>query len=707
MGATTCCDCEDPSTVGAEAISRAHHEPDCFGRDVNEEQVDLTTLAMTGAGAGEDASCASQSNALAFVIERPTRFSISVLIGAVEADGRFDDVVIHELDPKQDLALQIGSLAERYEQVVLGYSFTTPNGPEVLRQVQSIRQQLAQQNQQNVTLVAGGPHPSGAWQQTLQMGFDVAVVGEGERSLPELLHAIYGDGDLSQVRGIGTVRDGETVYTGRSPRVENLDDYPPFAPHYGMFSSMEITRGCPWACRFCQATFLFGNRMRHRSVDNIAHWVQVSAREELYEIRFITPDAFAYGSDGQHLRLDLLQQMLKAVNEIVGREHTYIGSFPSEVRPETVSREAVDLIRAHAVNDNIIIGAQSGSDRLLELSHRGHGVAEIYKAVQITRDAGLMANVDFIFGMPGESEQDREQTRRVIRDLAAMGARIHSHAFVPLAGTPWSDELPGQVDPETQSLLYALAGTHQQYGQWRKQQAQGQEIVAFRRQMPDGPDQELDVRKPMSGIPAADHDTPRVIGLTGSIGTGKSTVLKMLAELGADVVDADWLAHQVMAPDGRCYQAVADAFGSEILGEGGQIDRRRLGRIVFGDPEALRRLEQLVHPAVSQLTSELLQATEADVVAIEAIRLVESGMAQELCDVVWIVTSEQQQQVERVVAERGLSEAEVMQRIAAQPSAEMHSAMLSTLGVSYVVIDNSGSLEDTKAQVLEAWAHLM
>jgi len=175
--------------------------------------------------------------------------------------------------------------------------------------------------------------------------------------------------------------------------------------------------------------------------------------------------------------------MLEGVNRVVGREHTYLGSFPSEVRPESVSREGIEMLRDHVANDNIIIGAQSGSLRMLELSHRGHTVEDIYSAVQVTLEAGLIANVDFIFGMPGETGEDRHLTRTVVSDLAGMGARIHSHAFMPLAGTPWAAEKPGRVDRQTRDLLYSLAGSHQQYGQWQLQQDVARAVAGFRETM--------------------------------------------------------------------------------------------------------------------------------------------------------------------------------------------------------------------------------
>jgi len=425
------------------------------------------------------------NNALAFVLEKYNKGSISVLIGTIETDGRFDDLEIHLLKPRLNLSEQVEALAVSHEKVVVGFSFTTPNVLEVFDAVQLMRNHLESQRLGNVVLVAGGPHPSGDWRQTLKMGFDIVVIGEGERSFPELLASLYNGTDFRHIRGLACKRGSETLFTGRSERVENLDDYPPFAERFGLFSPIEITRGCPWACKFCQATFLLGGRMRHRSIENIVKWVEISSQRDLWDIRFVTPDALAYGSDGKNPRPDILAEMLKAVNAVVGKEHTYLGSFPSEVRPDSVSKEAVELIRQYAANDNIIIGAQSGSQKMLDISHRGHTVEDIYQAVQITLEAGLIANVDFIFGMPGETKKDRELTIKVIEDLTTMGARVHSHTFMPLAGTPWANTPAGRVDKKTRKLLNSLAGKGQQYGQWRKQQEAARAIIRFRKAMLD------------------------------------------------------------------------------------------------------------------------------------------------------------------------------------------------------------------------------
>jgi dephospho-CoA kinase len=191
----------------------------------------------------------------------------------------------------------------------------------------------------------------------------------------------------------------------------------------------------------------------------------------------------------------------------------------------------------------------------------------------------------------------------------------------------------------------------------------------------------------------------RLIGLTGNIGTGKSTVAAMLAELGAEVIDADRVAHEVMQAGTLAHRRIVEAFGLEVLDPDGEIDRARLGAIVFADPAALMRLEAIVHPATLEAISRRVAATSADVVVVEAIKLIESGIA-DGCDSVWVTTCRPEQQVHRIVGGRGLSRAQAEQRVRAQPPQEEKIARAD------VVIDTAGSLSRTRAQVQAAWERL-
>jgi dephospho-CoA kinase len=192
-----------------------------------------------------------------------------------------------------------------------------------------------------------------------------------------------------------------------------------------------------------------------------------------------------------------------------------------------------------------------------------------------------------------------------------------------------------------------------------------------------------------------------VIGLTGNIGVGKSTVMALLAELGAAGIDADKVAHQVMEPGQPAYDQIVARFGPQLAAANGPIDRLRLGQIVFSDPAALADLEAIVHPAVFQVIQRRVAEADAPVVVIEAIKLLEAGLSRQLCQQVWVVTAPRPQQIQRLLQSRGLSEAEAILRIDAQPS------QAAKIAQADVVIDNSGSLAEVWAQVEQAWQRLV
>ena len=192
---------------------------------------------------------------------------------------------------------------------------------------------------------------------------------------------------------------------------------------------------------------------------------------------------------------------------------------------------------------------------------------------------------------------------------------------------------------------------------------------------------------------------PVLIGLTGNIATGKSVVARMLAELGADVIDADRVAHEVMAPGGPAYDTVVNAFGREILASNGVIDREKLGEIVFRDADALRRLEAAVHPATIAAVTQRISEAREPVVVVEAIKLIEAGMHQGY-DELWVVTAPRSLQIERLVGTRGMTEEAASLRVDSQPPQEEKAA------VADRVITNDGALDVLRERVEEAWSEI-
>ena len=186
------------------------------------------------------------------------------------------------------------------------------------------------------------------------------------------------------------------------------------------------------------------------------------------------------------------------------------------------------------------------------------------------------------------------------------------------------------------------------------------------------------------------------IGLTGGIGSGKSTVAAQLAARGALVVDADRIAREVVEPGTPGLAAVADAFGPGVLTADGALDRAALAAIVFSDPEARARLDGIVHPLVRARAQELLAQAPADAVVVQDVPLlVETGQAGQY-DLVLVVEADLETRVARL-AVRGLGEDDARARIAAQATDEQRRA------VADVVLDNSGAPEALAAQVEEFW----
>jgi dephospho-CoA kinase len=187
-----------------------------------------------------------------------------------------------------------------------------------------------------------------------------------------------------------------------------------------------------------------------------------------------------------------------------------------------------------------------------------------------------------------------------------------------------------------------------------------------------------------------------IIGLTGNIATGKSVVRKMLEHLGAYGIDADALAHRAIALGSPGYRPVVETFGKWILTADGHIDRARLARIVFSDPEALVQLENIVHPLVAQAVDLLVRRSKHAVIVIEAIKLLESSLRSR-CNTIWVATASYDIQLARLTQKRGLPEASARQRIAAQPPQE------EKIAAADVVIRNDRSFDDTWQQVVAAW----
>jgi B12-binding domain/radical SAM domain protein len=413
--------------------------------------------------------------------DRPTgRPALVAIAGAVEGSALADRV---------DLALARGPAAitaaardgaRTGHPVVVAWSFYSSEARAVATDLAAVRG--AQPH--GLVHIAGGVHASAEPEATLALGFDLVARGEGEETLVGVLAELLAARDPREVPGLAWRSAQGLASSGRAGAVD-LESHPAFSRRLGKALALEITRGCIWSCRFCQTPFLHRARFRHRSVEAAREFARFACHLGHRDLRFLTPSALSYGAQAGEVRLEAVEALLAGVRGEMGpSRRIFFGTFPSELRPEHVSRESLAVIRRWADNREVLIGAQSGSERLLAAMARGHTVGDVVRAVELCREAELSPSVDFIVGLPGEGEDDLEATRRLMARLAGDGARVHAHAFLPLPGTPWRREAPGRVDAATRRLLERLASRGRAYGQWRRQVELGAELARLRARRP-------------------------------------------------------------------------------------------------------------------------------------------------------------------------------------------------------------------------------
>lgn len=321
--------------------------------------------------------------------------------------------------------------------------------------------------------VAGGVHATAEPAAVAAAGFDVVAVGEGEATFVELCAAVADGADPRAVPGVAGA-----AAAARRP----LDDFAACNLRFGKWNALEITRGCVYACSFCQTPFMFKARFRHRSVADVRRHVEAMAAGGLRYVRFVSPTALSYGSADESVNLAAVDELLAAVRGALPADgRIYFGTFPSEVRPEHVTDESLAVIARWCDNRTLVIGGQSGSDRMLADMHRGHTVADVVRSVEVAVRNGFRPDVDLLLGMPGETPDDRLATVALAEQLVALGARMHSHAFMPLPGTPLKNAVPAPIEPEVGAALERLESRGASYGQWRAQQVIAADLVRLRR----------------------------------------------------------------------------------------------------------------------------------------------------------------------------------------------------------------------------------
>ena len=403
------------------------------------------------------------AKSLIFRTHSSSRYSVAALIGTLEIDNRLQD-----LDIEAPINLSMKMIDKKIQKgpVILAYSIMSTQSKQVYEEVKRIRDTFGNK----LILVAGGAHTSARPKEVLANGFDYLVIGEGEKAFPDLLYSIMNDKDPLTIPGVVSERSIDIPVPHNLGMVE-LSCYPPFALEKNIVGPIEVTRGCPFGCKFCCTPFLTGGKVRHRTVESITLWLQRAVDQRGFERTWLlSPNALSYGGRGRKTEPEKVEHLLKSVTSISGLEEVYFGSFPSEVRPEFVTREILELLRNYVANDTLQIGLQSSSNRVLTLSNRHHTVEQGLDAVRIALDSDFIPHVDMIFGLPGETTSELHKSVELCYDLVEMGAKTHGHVFMPLPGSEYENEPPGRLDVDSRRLLGELSRRKSLTGSWSTQE---------------------------------------------------------------------------------------------------------------------------------------------------------------------------------------------------------------------------------------------
>lgn len=425
----------------------------------------------------------SQANGMletcfAVVYSGANRYSAYSIVAALES--RLSNVATFMVrwDRVPVVIETLAALRRHCRKLIVGITFMTTQVDYVRDLVKLLRQYLG-----DVLLVAGGPHATGDPLGTLyKLGFDVVVYGEGEETIVKLVQEYDSCGNF---RVCGTAYlEGDRVVIKRRGKPVNLDDYPPF-PHWrGLFAPIEIMRGCSSACHYCQVTYAFG-LPRYRSVEAIRNAASIQLSSGMKDLRFIAPNALGYGSsNGIRPNPSALCELLETLHSIAKKHggRVFLGSFPSEVRPDSVNIETARLLRLYADNKRVIVGAQSFSDDVLKLLNRGHTVEDVQNAIDVLLEYGFSVDVDVMFGFPFEEDCEiiRALNFMVNKVLSKPGVRLHLHTFMPLPGTPLFEAPIRPLSDTVKKALAKLVGTGKAYGEWREQEVKANIIAGFK-----------------------------------------------------------------------------------------------------------------------------------------------------------------------------------------------------------------------------------
>ncbi|MHA1230033.1 MAG: TIGR04013 family B12-binding domain/radical SAM domain-containing protein [Candidatus Helarchaeota archaeon] len=411
-----------------------------------------------------------RKNLLFFKYDKATKYSLAALLGCIEEHSILSDFDIKIGNLEEILQIR----PEKFEKVIIAYSFLSTQVKKIQIEIKRIRDIF----DDRVIIIGGGPHATAKPESTIQFGFDFLVIGEGEEIFPIILEKIIKNDKFDDLDGICFYKNSEIICKKQLKFVD-LDKYPAFSVKFRVFSPIEISRGCgAGRCAYCLVPKMYGNKMRHRSIESIIRLIRNAVKKGFDKVWFNSPNSFAYKSeDGITPNVHEIEKLLKNIKNINGIKKIFYGTFPGEVRPDSVNEDVLNTIIPYISNNSCIVGGQSGSDRILKILRRGHTVVDIENAVDIFLKYEITPKVDMIFGFYFERPEDEELTIQFMRRIIKKGAIIHAHTFMPLPGTPLEKAPPGKLTETYKRFLGEWSKKGKIYGSWGYQEKLASELT--------------------------------------------------------------------------------------------------------------------------------------------------------------------------------------------------------------------------------------
>ncbi len=371
---------------------------------------------------------------IVFVRDKTNKHSIRAILAAFEK--WFPNRQYYVVTPQE------GQSFIENNDVVL-FSFLTGTSKAYIEYVTELKKRLP-----NIKTVCGGAHATARSEDMLNY-FDAVCTGEGEISIKDIID-MEDDGSLNGII--------------QGKKVLDLDDFRVFPRKMVSLGPIELTRGCPSGCTYCQTPQLFRGKLRHRSIDFVVEEIKFAlSRKGFADVRFIAPDASSYQYN-KGINLEAIESLLYNVRNTIGSNgKLFYGTFPSEIDPAGVSKELVDLLVKYCDNKQIVLGLQSASKDMQKIMHRRSGLIETENAIELFLDKNFEIVVDLIFGLPYETEETYEETYKFIERWKGK-VTIHSHPFDPLPGSKWQYENATEVPLKLIKAVQSLEGIGRVFG---------------------------------------------------------------------------------------------------------------------------------------------------------------------------------------------------------------------------------------------------